>query len=71
MSGMADAMLSIQQFEEGARGFARLWESCSSTDQLWTWHPSANMLVCLLSLCCMQQHGITLHMTFVPKCEHL
>ena len=42
---MADGMLSAQQFEKGARSFARIWESGSNAERLWTWVPSGNRLV--------------------------
>ncbi len=37
--------MSAQQFEDGARGFAQLWEACGDAEQLWTWVPSGNELV--------------------------
>ena len=42
---MEGGMISAQQFEVGACGFARLWEACSDAEQLWTWVPPGNKLV--------------------------
>ncbi len=42
---MEGGLISAQQFEEGARGFAHLWEACSNAEQLWIWVPSGNQLV--------------------------
>ena len=42
---MEGGQISAQQFEDGARGFAQLWEACSEAEQLWSWVAPGNMLV--------------------------
>lgn len=58
---MADGMLSAQQFEKGSRSFARIWESGSNADRLWTWAPSGNKLV-ICSQSSVQHLPSTVHM---------